>query len=81
MIEQDLWQPIETAPRDGTYVLVYPPIWGGPTCSIAQFDNDGFARKPRPFWYRIDADSQTRSREKPPTHWQPMPAPPGTSKP
>jgi hypothetical protein len=36
-----------------------------------------YAKKPRPFWRRIDDNGRAhRSRDNPPTHWRPMPAPP-----
>jgi hypothetical protein len=47
------WQPIETAPHDGTYVIVWPPTWTGVT-SCARWNDMG----------RI-----TVSRDNPPTHW------------
>lgn len=73
------WQPIDTAPRDGTVVLVYPPTFtsNGQTCSAARFDDDRYSQRPRPCWKRDDAIHITTSRDKPPTHWMPMPAPPG----
>jgi hypothetical protein len=73
----DTWQPIETAPKDGTYVLVYPATWGGMSCSVAQWAEDKYAKTPRPFWTRLDdLGKVTISRQKPPTHWQPLPQPP-----
>ena len=70
------WKTIDTAPKDGTTVLVYPPHWGNATVSIAWWDDDKYANRPRPFWKRIDARQITDSRENPPTHWMPMPPPP-----
>lgn len=31
------WQPIETAPKDGTAVMVYPGTWSGRSASIAKW--------------------------------------------
>ncbi len=71
------WQPIETAPKDGTRVLVYPPTWPSKTCSIAHYNDDACARKRLPYWKRDDDLGQkTRSRSNPPTHWIPLPAAP-----
>jgi len=55
------WQPIETAPRDGTLVLAWHPHWGGPDAvrcsSRGQWTAD---------WLPTCA----------PTHWMPLPAAP-----
>ena len=73
----DAWRPIETAPKDGTAVLVYPPIWGGRTCSTAKYNEDQYSKKPRPYWDRDDAMGKvTYCRDTPPTHWMPQPATP-----
>lgn len=72
------WQPIETAPKDGTAILVYPATWGSQSASIATWNDDRQSKKPRPFWSRQDSISITLSRDKPPTHWMPLPAPPET---
>lgn len=69
------WQPIETAPKDGSYVLVYPPTWSG-VASCAKWSNDEYAKKPMPYWSRTDAIGVSDSRRNPPTHWMPLPAPP-----
>ena len=72
------WQPIETAPKDGTAVMVYPPTWNGRSASIATWKRDKFAKKPRPYWDRDDDMGRvTISRELPTTHWMPMPELPG----
>ena len=71
------WQPIETAPKDGTPVLVYPPTWAKAIASIAKWNKDEYAKKPRPYWRRVDDYGKvTISRDNPPTHWMPLPAAP-----
>jgi hypothetical protein len=71
------WQPIETAPKDGTHVLVYPPTWNNKKASIAAWSDDNCAKNPRPFWKRDDDLGQvSRSRSCETTHWMPMPEPP-----
>lgn len=67
------WQPIETAPQDGTVVLVYPGTWSGRSVSTAVWDAQHFASRPRPYWRRDDAIGARDSRDKPPTHWMPLP--------
>jgi hypothetical protein len=56
------WQPIETAPKDETRVLIFTPIEGISTASFAYGDqwDDGINIPPLPT----------------PTHWQPLPAAP-----
>ena len=74
------WMPIETAPKDGTTVLVSPPTWQVRACSTAHYNADRYAKKPRPFWERDDALRLISiSRDTPPTHWMPLPHPPTTS--
>ena len=62
------WQPIETAPKDGTEVLVTAFKYNKPPArfvSIAQFSEDGNC------W-----QDQEPMPVHPPTHWMPLPAPP-----
>lgn len=70
------WQPIETAPKDGTYVLVYPGAYTKIPMSIARWDDDRYASRPRPYWRRLECKDITTSRINHPTHWAPMPEPP-----
>jgi hypothetical protein len=58
-----LWRPIETAPKDGTDILVYcgpasDPIWG-----IACWDEGA---------WRLWNDAEWRRHDWP-THWMPLP--------
>lgn len=69
------WQPIETAPKDGTYILVYPGYYTKVPCSIAYYDDDKYAKRPQPYWHRLDTRG-LRSRYTPLTHWMPLPCPP-----
>lgn len=76
------WQPIETAPKDGTTILVF----NGP--------NEGFYTEPGRIgtasyqdytnldnnkWYADDCCDGVTTYN--PTHWMPLPAPPTTDKP
>ena len=72
------WQPIETAPRDGTAVLLYGGLWDGDASGIYDDGND---RVPLVCGYRGDVWAmcdtdfyQVRILE--PTHWMPLPEPP-----
>jgi len=68
------WRPIETAPRDGTNVLLWMTAYGGRS-RIGHFDDDRYSKKPRPFWRSLLDDITTCRRGQPPC-WQPLPEPP-----
>lgn len=64
------WQPIETAPKDGTCVLVWVDVHGEHVTSVpyacaAYFGGD---------WWRDRRTGQFLVGR--PTHWQPLPEPP-----
>jgi hypothetical protein len=68
------WQPIETAPKDGTLILVFVPP---SDYSIGWYNTEKYNKNPRPFWGRHNANhSKTVCRSRPPTHWMPLPEPP-----
>lgn len=72
------WQPIETAPMDGSRVLVWS------LCEeevvAAYWNADKYNRKPNPYW---DTDHHyiDSMRANPPTHWMPLPAAPTEGQP
>ena len=61
------WQPIETAPKDNTKVLLFVPVFGP---SIGYFDAHG----PDNLW----CVRGIVNRGVQPTHWMPLPEPPTT---
>lgn len=67
-----VWQPIETAPKDGTWVLGWKPSRYVENCiETYQWRYPGFGEPP--FWVNA-ADSNDWSSQ--PTHWMPLPDPP-----
>ena len=80
------WQPIETAPKNGTEVLIWRPDagvllarygclgdWLNENESLTYSDSDLWAGD----WFMADFISGGRlSDEYPPTHWMPLPPPP-----
>lgn len=75
------WQPIETAPKDGTWVLLYFDGWdrpdvyeGQPTIYAGQWSTENHWRESGD-WY-VDWHDLTQYHIGPPTHWMPLPDPP-----
>ena len=65
------WQPIETAPKDGTEVLVYGD---GQGMSVAWWETKYIWVRPGA-WVSDFGRSDTHTHE--PSHWMPLPPPPG----
>lgn len=65
----DGWRPIETAPRDGTEILVC--MWDDHTMMVVNYEADP-ARPGHP-WWTLDGQAYAEGA---PTHWMPLPAPP-----
>ena len=80
--QRSAWQPIETAPRDGTWVL----LAGGECDLVEESRNKGrvvtgrwtteFYHKPDGNWQFAYYDAGFYGEYKDPTHWQPLPSPP-----
>ncbi len=64
---EEEWQPIETAPKDGTHILVWRPDEGDRKHKA----HAGICYWRKNCWY-------TSRRYQQPTHWKPLPAPPGS---
>jgi hypothetical protein len=77
------WQLIESAPKDGTFVLLHVPegletgvVTVGAYSRFEPRDDETgrFKRGNWDGWLGMDADIMSSWCE--PTHWQPLPAPP-----
>ena len=66
------WQPIETAPRDGTFILLAGP--SGYSTTPLRVEVCRYLPEYRPLnpWQNHSNDSFTDGGE-PPTHWAPLP--------
>lgn len=66
------WQPIETAPKDRRVELWIPNTWtkGDGRPSHGRWDDDRYARRPRPFWNYDLFHRISDMRDEPPTHWR-----------
>jgi hypothetical protein len=67
------WQPIETAPKDGTDVL----ITDGEDYAVAHFDTV----RHEPCWRDCGDMGWAGMIDEEPTHWMPLPPAPGASRP
>jgi hypothetical protein len=69
-VEMSGWQPIETAPRDGTNILIVNASgradWGHNVPRVACWQKDGW-------WGYHETEQITPHRA---THWMPLPSPP-----
>lgn len=63
------WQPIETAPRDGTEILVIDATWFNAKINQSSWKNDKFDKEHGGWWDGFSTCYR-------PTHWQPLPSPP-----
>ncbi len=63
------WRPIETAPRDGTRVIL---VWGGESIN-GFFLNNSQSLRP---WAGWRTESMVPAPIGQPTHWMPLPPPP-----
>lgn len=75
-----LWQPVETAPRDGTEILLYVP--GGRfhpeyVRSALWLSDDSSSLGE--WWHVNDNKFYHFLRGPDPTHWMPLPTPPNES--
>jgi hypothetical protein len=85
------WRPIESAPKDGTDVLVYKDVATVPVVHIAWYRSEeewnesgqhcGFCDSLEEWlgWWSYTRNSVTQERLEgyaEPTHWMPLPAPP-----
>ena len=67
IIESDEWKPIETAPKDGTEILMWSQYDG---IVVGHYSKSVWADG----WIIYDARSDTIELH--PTHWMPLPQPP-----
>jgi hypothetical protein len=64
------WQSIETAPKDSRI-----RVWAGGYEHHARWNDDQYAKKPRPYW-DVEGWRTTQSRARQPTHWMLTSEPP-----
>jgi hypothetical protein len=67
------WQPIESAPKDSTWVLLWQAGWQAPLTGFWCEDYYGVPKAPH--WVFCNPWAFSRGQ---PTHWMPLPPPPTT---
>ena len=71
------WQPIETAPKDGTRLI----LLRGKGVVCGYWNDDKYIQKSQPYWShdqeRIWGVRDAKTNQ--PTHWMPLPAPPSAA--
>lgn len=71
-----VWQPIETAPKDGTHFLGYgAPAYSSPGIAETYADEDYLGELYWVLFIRNDAETDCWE----PTHWMPLPEPPSVT--
>lgn len=70
------WQPIETAPKDGTRILLYlfNPYNNSREFQIGKWNEDKYVKKPKPYW-STDREALWGKRvtqQATVTHWSPL---------
>jgi hypothetical protein len=79
MDDNNGWLPIETAPKDGTRIMLFVPEMAGyHKFVVGKWEANKYSQKPRPYW-STDAEllwgiSTIRARQ--PSHWRPLPPDP-----
>jgi hypothetical protein len=68
------WQTIDSAPKDGTRVMLYVPPYGA-MCGHNQFTINPYMNND--VWHL----SSCLNKEAQPTHWMPLPQPPNNESP
>lgn len=76
-VENNGWLPIETAPKDGTEVILYAPDDGVYSGWFDTWDDFMISKKNISGWVTDWNDEfQVANNCIDPTHWQPLPEPP-----
>jgi len=85
--QEAAWRPINTAPRDKTYILLghHGENHHGQNNDFASWAAIGFYRAPDPWrrkWWILERDGfHPQNSRFEPTHWLPLPQPPAKDKP
>lgn len=67
--EFGIWKPMDTAPKDGTRILL-----AGKRVEIGCWDDDRYAKNPKPYWRRYSVFGTQSERKDNPSKWMPLPS-------
>lgn len=70
-----VWQPMETAPKDGTLILLACRV-----PEIGRWYDDRHSSRPRPYWCRYSIFGTRKERQDQPTAWMHLPPVPNAQK-
>lgn len=73
------WMPIESAPKDGTHVLIAGGTFDAHWDEGLEFKGVCIAYWHGDHWHGNEANAHDEWKRHHPTHWQPLPAPPETA--
>lgn len=78
MLNVSNWTPISEAPKNKRVLLYRPTALDWSKIVVGKFDDDKYARRPRPYWTHdqemLEGKNRTRSNQ--PTHFMELPEPP-----
>lgn len=81
MVVEQGWQTIETAPRDGTLIMLWCDYRDRERAEIARYAPEKFPGDYRPHGEFVWQSVGGTIAERIPTHWRPLPAPPASLSP
>jgi hypothetical protein len=67
------WQPIETAPKDGTHIIGLFNDWLGDCVSVTWYNKKSYSKKYGKTTFKKVKGWQNALNEDKPTHWIPLP--------
>lgn len=78
----DGWLPIESAPKERAgWKTQIIQLWDGSRVRQGYWEDNRYAKKPRPFWAYVGSVGRTDDRSSQPTRWRHLPSPPLPSPP
>ena len=75
-LEYGKWQPMDSAPRDGTQILLLIKRTTGTRRSVemGRYEADNHSKNPRPYWVRLTSEYVGEMRSNQPLAWMALPS-------